>query len=192
MTRVKNLWIKRPRVAERASERSADTLNMSVVNFSIKNLLQHDRQPRERERERASLLCACIQHMIHWAFLMRRAEGTFYDVIWEANKKRAPLQFHRGTEFISLSWHHTGERSCATLGLSRGCARAVTFACRRPHQRNAHDKVRAADPLAHTHGPTPGALHSCAANSSGTIYAKRSTVSRMTKRFFVRRRRMRI
>jgi hypothetical protein len=62
---------------------------MSVVNFSIKNLLQHDRQrsrgKSNRERERGHLLfAACIQHMhdsLLGIFNASCAEGTFYDVI---------------------------------------------------------------------------------------------------------------
>jgi hypothetical protein len=60
---------------------------MSVVNFSIKNLLQHDRQrsrgKSNRERERASFIC-CM-HSAHDSLLgifnASCAEGTFYDVI---------------------------------------------------------------------------------------------------------------
>jgi hypothetical protein len=121
VTQLKNLWIKTPRVVR---WRRRATLTWASWTFQLKICCSTIVSRGKRERERASLSyihCSfmCCMHSAHDSlgiFNASCAEGTFYDVIWEANKKAAPLQFQQSISLslsLQVRWY-----ARATLGLS--------------------------------------------------------------------------
>jgi hypothetical protein len=140
VTQLKNLWIKTPRVVRSARRRRA-TLTWASWTFQLKICCSTIVSRGKKERGHllyylAALLCAaCIQHMIHWAFLMRRAPRGHLMMSFERRIKNQ-RRYNSSRALVSL---FAGEMLSARHldCLSAG----VTFACWQ-REENAHDKVR--------------------------------------------------